>query len=81
MKYYADFRRNVGFRCHPCEIIGEAFWDDIAADSFYKIRFVDVIKGTIAPEQMECSVPVYHIFDHPIELTDLPKECYWDNES
>ena len=77
MPYYADFRKGVGFRCHACEIIRGPFWDDMAQDSFYEIEFKDVIEGTVSEGQYVCSVPVCHIFEEPIELVDLPKECYW----
>lgn len=77
MPCYADYRYEVGFRCHPCEIISGPFWDSLSEIHYYKIKFTDVIEGTIAPEQMECDVPVHHIFDTPIELVDLPEECYW----
>ena len=80
MKYYADYRYWVGYRCHPCRILDGPFWDDEAADWFYKIEFVDFYEGTIADEQLVCEVPAYHIFDHPIEFVDLPKRCYWGNE-
>lgn len=80
MSYYADFRIGVGFRCHPCEIVRGPYWDDLAEESFYTIRFKDVIEGTIHPSQMTTDVPMRHIFDNPIELVDLPQDCYWGDD-
>ena len=80
MAYYADFRYGVGFRCHPCDILHGPFWDDLAGESFYTIRFTDVIEGTVDPSQMVVSVPAKHIFDTAIEVVDLPAECYWGLE-
>ncbi len=80
MHWYADFSKGAGFRCHPCKILDGPFWDDMSECSFYTIQFTDVIEGTIDPSQMRTSVPTYHIFETPIELVDLPQNCYWGDE-
>lgn len=77
MKYYADFKHDVGFRCHPCNVLESPFWDDLAMDTFCKIHFIEILEGTIDKSQIICCVPIKHIFDQPIELVDLPSECYW----
>ena len=77
-RYYADCKPDIGFRCLAVEVLSGPFWDELAEDDFYEVRFLDEI--TVHSSQVATCVPANFIFDGPVTLAELPRECHWSPE-